>query len=244
MVTGGVKTGKSTLSVWLVRSQLRSRRFKTRFMNFFRKIFNRQLKPIPQLYSNVPLNLDYIPLTDDLLLRKKRFVYNSVIYIQEASLVADSQYIRDMDVNDRLLLFNKLIAHETKGGMIVYDTQSPSDLHYTIKRSLSNYYYIHSLIKWIPFFLVAKVQECRYSDENSVVLENDEDLEDKTRLVIFPKRTWKFFDCYCYSAMTDNLPVEERVVNGKDLKDLKAREILSFRNRKIEEVKNVEKKND
>ena len=66
----------------------------------------------------------YVPLTDDLLLRKKRFVYGSVIYVQEASLVADSQLIRDMDINERLMLFNKLIGHETKGGVIIYDTHS------------------------------------------------------------------------------------------------------------------------
>ena len=78
---------------------------------------------MPLIYSNVPLAMPYVPLTDDLLLRKKRFVYGSVIYVQEASLVADSQLIRDMDVNERLMLFNKLIGHETKGGVIIYDTQ-------------------------------------------------------------------------------------------------------------------------
>ena len=139
LVNGGVKCGKSTLSVSIVRSEYKSRVRKTKFMNFFRKLFHKPLKELPLLYSNVPLACPYVPLTDDLLLRKKRFVYGSVIYCQEASLVADSQLIRDMDINQRLLLFNKLIGHETKGGVIVYDTQCISDLHYSIKRCLSNY---------------------------------------------------------------------------------------------------------
>ena len=155
LVNGGVKCGKSTLSVSIVRSEYKSRVRKTKFMNFFRKLFHKPLKELPLLYSNVPLACPYVPLTDDLLLRKKRFVYGSVIYCQEASLVADSQLIRDMDINQRLLLFNKLIGHETKGGVIVYDTQCISDLHYSIKRCLSNYIYVHHLVKWVPFFNIS-----------------------------------------------------------------------------------------
>lgn len=243
LVNGGVKCGKSTLSVSIVLSEYKSRVRKTKFMNFFRKLFKKPLEELPLLYSNVPLACPYVPLTDDLLLRKKRFVYGSVIYCQEASLVADSQLIRDMDINQRLLLFNKLIGHETKGGVIVYDTQCISDLHYSIKRCLSNYIYVHHLIKWIPFFLVAYVEENRYSDDNSVVNVQDKDVEDKLKKVIIPKRAWKYFDCYCYSVLTDNLPVEQTVIkNNLQTQDLKARKILSFR-KSIGGVEN-EKKND
>ena len=243
LVNGGVKCGKSTLSVSIVRSEYKSRVRKTKFMNFFRKLFHKPLKELPLLYSNVPLACPYVPLTDDLLLRKKRFVYGSVIYCQEASLVADSQLIRDMDINQRLLLFNKLIGHETKGGVIVYDTQCISDLHYSIKRCLSNYIYVHHLVKWIPFFLIAYVEENRYSDDNSVVNVQDKDVEEKLKKVFISKRNWKYFDCYCYSVLTDDLPVEKTLVdNNLQTQDLKARKILSFR-KSISEVQN-EKKND
>ncbi len=100
LVTGGVKCGKSTLSVSIVRKEYKQRVRKVKFANLFNKLFNRPLLELPLVYSNVPLSMPYVPLTDDLLLRKKRFVYGSVIYIQEASLVADSQLIRDMDVNE------------------------------------------------------------------------------------------------------------------------------------------------
>ena len=230
LVNGGVKCGKSTLSVSIVRSEYKSRVRRVKFMNFFKKLFHKPLKELPLIYSNVPLACPYVPLTDDLLLRKTRFVYGSVIYCQEASLVADSQLIKDMDINQRLLLFNKLIGHETKGGVVVYDTQCINDLHYSIKRCLSNYIYVHHLVKWIPFILIAYVEENRYSDDNSVVNVQDKDVEEKLRKIIISKRNWKYFDCYCYSVLTDDLPVEKTVVkNNLQTQDLKARRILSFR---------------
>lgn len=230
LVTGGVKTGKSTLSVSIVRSEYKRRYRRIKFKNFFCKLFNKPLYQLPLLYSNVPLGMPYVQITEDLLLRKKRFEYGSVIYIQEASLVADSQLIRDMDINERLMLFNKLIGHETKGGVLIYDTQCITDVHYSIKRCISNYFYIHHLVKWIPFFLIAYVQECRYSDDGTTLTISNEDVENTLKRVILRKSTWKYFDCYCYSILTDDLPVENTIIyNDKKTKDLKARKILSFR---------------
>ena len=233
LISGGVKCGKSTLSVAIVRSEYKKRTRRIKFKNFFRKLFKKSLLEMPLIYSNVPLALPFCPLTNDLLTRKKRFVYGSIIYIQEASLVADSQLIRDMDLNERLLMFNKLIGHETKGGVLIYDTQTISDCHYSIKRCLSEYFYIHHLIKWIPFFLIAYVQGNRYSDDGSVISVGTKDSEDTLKRVIIPKSTWKYFDCFCYSCLTDDLPVENNVVkNNLKTNDLKARDILTFKNKK------------
>lgn len=244
LVTGGVKTGKSTMSVAIVRKEYKARARRVKFKNFFRKLFNRELIAMPLVYSNVPLAMPYVPLTDDLLLRKKRFVYGSVIYVQEASLVADSQLIRDMDINERLMLFNKLIGHETKGGVIIYDTQCIGDVHYSLKRCVSNYFYIHHLVKWIPFLLIAKVQECRYSDDGSTINVTTEDVEKTLRSVVMLKRNWKYFDCYCYSVLTDDLPVESDLIyNDIKTNDLKARKILSFRKLKKEGKIEDERKN-
>ena len=260
LVTGGVKSGKSTMSVALVRREYNRRLRRVKFKNFLIKCFCKKGTPLieePLIYSNVPLALPYVPLTDDLLMRRERFVYGSVIYCQEASLVADSQLIKDKDINEQLLLFNKLIGHESKGGCLIYDTQAISDVHYSIKRCLSEYFYIHKVTKWIPFFLVLHVQESRYSDDGTIVNGSDEDIELKLRKVIIPKSTWKYFDCYCYSVLTDHLPVNKSVVeNNKQTLDLKARNILSFRKNfkeisvakpkeilKKKEIKNNEKEN-
>lgn len=240
LVSGGVKCGKSTLSVAIVMSEYKKRTRRIKFRNFFRKMFGKPLQELPLIYSNIPLGVPYVELTDDLLLRKKRFVYGSVIYCCEASLVADSQLFKDMELNERLLLFNKLIGHETKGGCVIYDTQCIGDCHYSIKRCLSEYIYVHHLTKWIPFFLLAHVQECRYSDDKSTINVQDEDVENKLRRVIVPKSTWKKFDCYCYSSLTDDLPIENKVVKACDLK---ARKILSFKKSRLLGGVDDEKKN-
>ena len=46
----------------------------------------------------------------------------------------------------------------------------------------------------------------------------------------------KFFDAYCFSYLTDDLPVADNVIVGA--KDLKAKDIVSFREFKTLEVKN------
>ena len=247
MVTGGVKCGKSTLSVHMAISTYKSNRRKIKFKNFFRKMFHKPLQELPLLYSNVPLAINYVPLTRDMLLRRERFVYGSVVYIQEASLVADSQLIKDKDLNNQLLLFFKLFGHESKGGTCILDTQCISDVHYSLKRSLSEYFYVHHLVKWIPFFLVAYVVEDRYSDDGTIITTESKDTEENLKRIIIPKRAWKYFDCYSYSVLTDDLKINKKLVNNNlQTQDLKAYNIVSFRNEfNVEkERKENEKKND
>lgn len=211
LITGGVKSGKSTLAVHLTIRHYKKVLLKWKIYRIIRKVLRflpEREKPL--LYSNVPLaGIDYVELTEDLLLREKRFAYRSVIYCQEASLVADSQQWRDMDVNERLLHFNKLIGHETRGGMIIYDTQSIQDCHYAIKRSVSSYIWIHHNIK-IPFFVLVYVREMFYSEDGSGINVFNEDVEETLLRIIIPKSIWKRFDAYCYSKLTDHLPAETK----------------------------------
>lgn len=244
LVTGGVKAGKSTFSCALALSKYKSQVRKVRFANFFRRIFRKELFEKPLLYSNVPLNCEYVPLTDDLLLRKQRFVYRSVIYAQEASLIADSQLIKNLDINQRLLLFNKLIGHETKGGYLIYDTQCINDNHYSVKRCISEYFYIHDTVKWIPLILLCHVRELRYSDDGQEINVYEGDVEESMRTVLVSKRIWKMFDAYCYSVLTDHLPVASDVVEGRELSDLKARKIVSFRKYKNGGAADVEQNDE
>lgn len=235
LITGGIKTGKSTLSVRMAYKTWKKQRLKTRIFNVFVTLFHKvgkrfkNKKPMPLLYSNVPLNVPYVPLTQELLERRERFVYGSVAYFCEASLIADSMAFKDDYVNEQLLLLVKLWAHETKGGYAFYDTQSISDNHYAIKRCLSSYFYIHHTVKVVPFFLFMFVRELKFSEDNTAVNTFNEDIEDGLKLVIVPKSTWKLFDCYCYSVLTDHLPVYETVVDPVLQKDLKARDIVTFK---------------
>lgn len=228
LVTGGVKTGKTTMSVRLVHKLWKKNCNKVRFYNAVTRHFkkDKSKKEMPLIYSNVPLSIPFVPLTYDLIYRRTRFVYGSVIYFCEASLLAGSMDFKDDDLNEALPLLVKLVAHETKGGYMVFDTQSVMDLHYGIKRNVSSYFYIHHKTS-IPFFLILKVRELVFMDNTS----NDftEDVEETLKTMIVPKSVWKLFDCYCYSALTDHLPVESDTVKTKDLK---ARNILTFKKNK------------
>lgn len=131
LITGGIKTGKTMLSVRMVYKKWKQQVFKAKAFNFFKKYFSwlvpklkkQEKKEMPLVYSNVPLGIPYVPLTTDLIMRKDRFVYGSVIYMCESSLVADSMTFKSDFVNENVNLFAKLIAHSTKGGYLILDTQ-------------------------------------------------------------------------------------------------------------------------
>ena len=223
LVTGAVKSGKTLFSLQLVKKQLKRNRFRYKLKKFF---FPKKFKNLefPLLYSNIPLNCEYVPLTKELLTREKRFNYGSVIFVDEASLVADSQLIKDIDLNNAMLLFNKLIGHELCSGNIVYNTQSIQDLHYSIKRCISNYFYIHHTLN-LFFFGVAYVREFIYSEDNTFNAVN-EDLELSLRKVFISRKTAKLYDKYAFSTFTDNKEVVNKTIKPKKLK---ADYVVSFR---------------
>ena len=242
LTTGGVKSGKSTFSVYLAISTYKRIHSRWKVRKVFQTLFNKPIDEEPLLYSNIPLSVPYVPITLDLLQRKIRPRYGSVAYVNEASLLCDQMLYKDDELSERLTLFNKLFGHETCGGYLVYDTQCIGDVHYAVKRSLSNYFYVHHLEKRIPFFLVAKVREERYSDDKGTITNTySEDVEENLKTVIIPKSVWKKFDAYCFSVLTDSLPVSDNVLKGTT--DLKAREIVSFRKFKTIQKNEVNNEN-
>lgn len=229
LVTGGVKTGKTQLTVCLAiktyRKQLAKWRRKCRKAR-------RHYEPLPEkplLYSNMPIGRkgdSYAPLTLDLVTCKERFRYGSVIYYNEASLIAGSKDIKDEELNDHLLKFFKLIAHYTMGGYLFLDTQSPQDVHYTIKRSLSTYYDIWRRIT-LPFVSLLWIRENKLVDgENTVAIDTQVDPQDsiadggKRQYFRFVRnKWWKYYDQYAYSCQVSDLPVaDEQVIVSDDKK--------------------------
>lgn len=239
LITGGLKTGKSMCGVHLSIRTYYKKLFKYYvytyvFFPTFRWIpfgpFKRMKKrEKPMYYSNVPVVVrNYVPLTLDLIERRKRFRYDSVVYICEGSILADSQLIKDKLLNERLLLFYKLFAHEVRGGALFVDTQSLSDLHYSCKRVISSYLDIHHMIK-IPFFCLVWVRELKHSEDGSVVNTYSSDVEDDLKLMFVPKSVWKKYDRYCYSVLTDDLPVVDNVVKYEKFGSKKVSKVISFR---------------
>lgn len=225
---GSPKTGKSTFSVYVADVTYRRNLRAWKIRVWFQKLLNRKLDEEPLFYSNIPLNRPYVPLTSDLILLKKRFRRRSVCFIDEASLMADSQLYSDKKKNEQLMMFCKLFGHITHGGTLVYNTHNPEDMHFSFKRCLNEYFYIHHLVKWIPFFVIAYVREERFADSGTSINTYGEDIEASLRKVLIPKRVWKLFDAYAFSFITDDLECESRVIDVK-CKDLKARQLLSFR---------------
>lgn len=233
LITGGIKTGKTMLSVRLAKKLYNQQLIKYYIRYAFQYLKPKNKRKVlekPLLYSNIPLKLKYVPLTTDLLCRRERFAYGSVCYVCESSLVADSMSYKDDEMNERLLLFNKLFAHETRGSYLVYDTQSICDNHFSIRRCLSTYLHIHHTTK-IPFFpfVVMHLREMYYSDDGNISNTQESDVEDNLKITLVPKSTWKLYDRYCYSVLTDNLPCDNKVINNEKNKDLKARKIISFK---------------
>lgn len=228
LVNGGVKTGKTTMSVYLAIREYKKIHRSWKIQKWFCELLGKKVPEEPLLYSNIPLAVPFVKLTSDILTQKSRVRYKSVVYVDEASFVADNDSYRDKPLDERLKMFNKLYGHSTHGGILIYDTQAIGDVSIQIRRNLANYVYIHHLVKWIPFILIAYVRENVYSEDNSVQNNFNEDLEDSLKRVIIPKSTWKKFDCYCYSIFTDDLPVESAVIDGSKLPNLKSPEILAF----------------
>ena len=222
-----LKPGKSTLSVHLALKHYKKNLIRWKFRKFFGK---KEEKPL--LYSNVPLKCEYVLVSNDVLLRTKRVPYGSVFYLGEFSLVADNMFYKTASIlqNEQLMLFMKLFGHETGGkGKMFIDTQAVGDLPVNVRRCLSKYIYIERSIKWIPFILVFKVRELMFSEDNSSINTFDSDLEDCCKTLIIFKSVWKKFDYCCYSCFTDCLDVSDSLINGKELEDLKARKIPSFK---------------
>lgn len=265
LITGGVKSGKSSLGV-----HLSIKKYKQNYKKYIIKKFLFRYKQIeePVLCSNIPIycpsdiwhlfkKVKYLPLTNEILDRHKRLPYGSVTYVGEFSLVADSQsgaiqgtkeqkdYL--MELGERLSLFIKLYGHETGGissksigpGSIICDTQALADIHWGLRRNVSSCIYIERSIKWIPFLMLFKVRELIYLDEKSINT-FDKDVEDANTKWYIIRKPFKYFDYCCYSVFTDNLEIENNkiLINKKDKK--KVRFLPSFRqfktiNTKLEE---------
>lgn len=240
-IDGSVKTGKTTMGVYIALKEIKRRQKQWKVKAFFQKLFRKEIDEKPLLYSNIPIAYKhgYVPVTKEILLRQERVNYKSVVFISEASLVSDSQDYKDSLRNEQQTLFYKLFGHETKGGLCIIDTQQIGDLHYSVKRAIGQYFYIHHNTK-LPFFIVLKVQENRYSEDGTTIVVEQKDTEENLKSIIIPKSVWKKFDAFTYSKLTDNLNTNTNLVYPTDLK---TNYIVSFRNFKTinEKYTNKEK---
>lgn len=198
----------------------------------------------PKIYCNIPLYENrkksdklfkyYEPFTMDILLRKKRMNYKSVILLDEVSLIANSfsgipnKANPDAKfINEQLQLFIKLIRHELKGtyrGIIsnypnlILCTQSKNDLHFAFDRAISQVIYL-SKTRSLPFVKLLWGRDLVLMD-SSVVNQIDEDVAvDKSfHFFVLWKSIFNKYDSYCYSHLSDDLAIDDSspvVINGR-----------------------------
>jgi len=58
------------------------------------------------------------------------------------------------------------------------------------------------------------------------------------KLLIIRKSIWKKFDAYTYSILTDNLPVNRKIIEPYEVESLKTPDILSLKSLLKEKKKN------
>lgn len=265
-VDGSLGSGKSfysvAVAVRLFKKQIRLYRIKCFVIgNIVNKIIDvvnllfkknyaiKELPEKPQLYSNMRLRyIEFTLLTQDLIFRKQRFAYKSVVLIDEASLLIDQMCFKDKELNERMSTFFKLFRHETKGGFLVINSQTTSDLHYSIKYVINDYLYLHHRTK-LPFFSVVKCQEMAYcgdKDGSSIVNVRNEDIEETLKNVLVLNKYYKYYDSYCYSIFTDSLPIYKKVKKLGRKDNLKTDILVSFKDFKYlyEKLEKDKKENE
>lgn len=234
-IDGSLGTGKTfysiALGVRLYKKQLRNYKIKRFILSLISKKKLENLEE-PVLYSNIKLrNIKFTLVTKDLLFRQNyRFAYKSVLILDEFSLVADQMLYKNAEINERLSEFFKLFRHETRGGYIIVNSQSISDLHYSLKYVLSDYFYIQSKVK-LPFFNFLNIIESTYNADKSSSLSTsiNSDVDDNVKKVIVSKKYFKYYDTFCYSIFTDCLPIYKTDSLFSRNDNLKASNLVSFK---------------
>lgn len=255
MIDGGVKTGKSLITVMLSVKAYRKALFRfylkvplVKFINWVRyKRMKRGKKAKlpkviekPMLYSNMPLyRVKYNPLTLDIIKGNVRIPHGSVCLCDEATLIADSMSsyvgnkakLENVDrINEDLTLFLKTYGHMTHSGKIFYNSQQVIDLHFAFKRNTSIYLWVARTRKY-PFFCLSEVREVIHDESNDVVNVVTRDVELDNRPLFISKRWYKYYDRYYLDVLTKHLPV---LVNydvpkfEKKLKHIDIQEIVTL----------------
>lgn len=231
-VDGGVKVGKSKVSVSLVVKKIFFNRLRAhirngiiRCLNFFTNLKNkkrkvkkplRKLCEIPMLYSNMPLyKVKYNHLDLSIIECKCRVPYGSVCLLDEASLIADSmtaygktktqQEIVDY-VNEKLTMFLKLFGHATHGGFCVYNSQNVVDLHFAFRRCTSTYLFLAHRRRF-PFFSLIDCREMVHDESGDVVNTIQKDVDDDNKPLFVSNRWHKYYDRFYLDVLFKDLPV-------------------------------------
>ncbi len=236
LITGGVGVGKTSTGLYTAMKSFRKKLFR---YNIKTKILRKKNVEKPCFYCNMPLyDFEYKQFTIEHLLREKRFEYDSVIFLNEISLIADSMLAYNIGkdkareyVNQQLQLFCKLIRHETKGKGItlILDTQNPNDMAKGGDRAITTTTHLTSCIKWLPFIRIVKGRNLTLNIENvQNNVNSSEDIENTDFWRIVPKSIFKKYNSYCYEFLSRDLPIDTDFIKY-DKTNLKKKDFYNLR---------------
>lgn len=181
----------------------------------------------PLLYSTQPIYDDikkgklykyYRPLTTDIIYRKKRPNYRSILFEGETSLIANSLDYKDIILSQQLSLHLKLLRQELRGSYrsifgrsypnLITETQSKNDNHFSYDRSITSVLYLCKS-KTIPFFKIIWCRDMLLIDSVENTFNDDIKEDNSIRWFLLPKKVFKWYDSYCYAVLTDDLPKQD-----------------------------------
>lgn len=232
-VDGGVKVGKSKVSVMLVVKKIFFNRLRAHIRNGLIWLLNsrkrrynkkhpnspktlRKYDEIPMLYSNMPLyKVKYNHLDLKIIECLVRVPHGSVCLLDEASLIADSmtaygktkskQEIVDY-VNEKLTIFLKLFGHATHGGFCVYNSQNVVDLHFAFRRCTSTYLFLTKKRRF-PFFTLVDCREMVHDESGDVVNTIQKDVDEDSKPLFVSNRWHKYYDRFYLDILFKDLPL-------------------------------------
>ena len=229
LLLGCVGAGKTSTAVYILNYSIKKAQgIWKRRTKFYSKIFKKMKdEEQPLIYSTLPIYEDrkkgvlhplYRPLTSEHLLRKRRFNFKSIVFIDEVSLLACSRDANNEKVSEYLHLWVKLIRQEMHGAYrnllgtypnVILTTQSKDDSHYAFDRSINNVVYILKSLN-IPFFRIVWVRDLLLID--SVVNNFNDSVkdDDSLRWYLVPTKIFNKYNSYALSFLTDNKPTDNR----------------------------------
>lgn len=248
LITGALKTGKSVSSF----AQAKRTYQKSLWQWRFKRIFDKTLEK-PILYCNIQTNFPptyrVCWLKEEHLRRTAKLAWGCTVLIDEMSMIARSTDCKDKSIEDALVDFIKLFAHECNGKLIC-NTQALSDCHFAVKRCIGDYLYIEKKMPFIGGYLLL-VGFYRNSvvegmgDTNAAAagltplrlakgVRNNDTVSNRQWIYV-PNKTFNYFSSTTYSGLTDHLPMineeQERTMN------LKTYKIMSLRRKTDDKTK-------
>lgn len=187
--TGGLGSGKTAFSVESA----------IKLLKHNRKNGNKDAL----LYTNIPVRISRKEiserLTNDIIFRRKKIPVGSVVLIDEVSTYIDNMNYRGKNVKNMEKFF-RFYRHYTKGGYLIINDQSISNVQAYIRRRVNRFYILMNSTKLIKLHWSECITALNTDDS-----QQKEDTGERTPIMIGYFGLIRHYDTYCYSEKVAKL---------------------------------------